>query len=169
MALLLNREVVGITWNAKIQVMPALSHGHRLTCSSISNRWNFLRFTILWTNSWCYYWFHENHTGTLRSEKDAWQPAFQRTVSCQWQASFTTVCRYLVAKVRKLFVLWCFVEKKVRKSLKDCLRDSFHSGFLKHGVHRAHREVTCPKIRAMLFVSCLELTSYRVDCLLQFF
>ena len=33
MALLLNREVVGITCSIKIQVMPALSHGHRLTCS----------------------------------------------------------------------------------------------------------------------------------------
>ena len=34
MALLLNHEVVGITCSAKIQVMPALSHGHQLTCSS---------------------------------------------------------------------------------------------------------------------------------------
>ena len=34
MALLLNHEVVGITYSAKIQVMPALSHGHPLTYSS---------------------------------------------------------------------------------------------------------------------------------------
>ena len=33
MALLLNHEVVGITCSAKIQVMPALSHGHQLTYS----------------------------------------------------------------------------------------------------------------------------------------
>ena len=35
--------------------MPALSHGHRLTYSKCFNRWNFLRFTILWINSRCYY------------------------------------------------------------------------------------------------------------------
>ena len=34
MALLLNREVVGITRSIKIQVMPALLHGHRLTRSN---------------------------------------------------------------------------------------------------------------------------------------
>ena len=34
MALLLNREVVGITRSIKIQVMPALKHGHQQTCSN---------------------------------------------------------------------------------------------------------------------------------------
>ena len=55
--------------------MPALYTRASADLLKVFQSLNFLRSTILWINSWCYYFTLKNHTGSLLSETDALQHA----------------------------------------------------------------------------------------------
>ena len=96
-----------VSWGPRnVPEMLDISHARAIARASADllkafHRWNFRGFTILWINSWCYYWFRKDHTGTLHSEIDAFQ-----------HASFTTIGRYLVQRYEKVCNKWKKVGEK---------------------------------------------------------